>query len=102
MESQGYSMGQSMSNANGNSRPELIEIIDSFKIQIDELENNCAIILEKVCLLREFRESTADLKDCIAPDSDGYIGDFQKLITRLQLLNMLVAKTKLGLTKFVG
>lgn len=93
-----------MENSNETCRPEFVEVLDSIRNELDRLETNSGIVINKVCIIRDFRQPTKcdDNPDKAVTNRGGILGDIDIIVERLRIVNSIVEDTKYGLTKFVG
>ena len=86
----------------GNCRPEFVELLDSFKLELDKLETNTRVVLDKACAFNDFRQPSAKCDEKEPACRVGILGDLETILVRLRNVNDLVQETKTGLTKLVG
>lgn len=87
--------------ANESFRPEFIELLDSFKEQLNCMDANSSVIFERLNSIKGIREPQAENpKENDNPC--GFINEFRFCINKMSEYNNILEKSKNVLIRLVG
>ncbi len=83
---------------------DFISILDDFRHELSRLDENSALVMDKACRLRDFRQPVDKDPSLEGPTTvpDGIINNLRDCINVFREYNARVAEIGEGLTGFVG
>lgn len=91
-----------MTAKSGKEQSELDKILQTFQKQITIMEEHSEIIIGRVCLLQDIRESGDSLKELESKQTSGFINEFRICSERMNRIINTLEQTKNGLVVLVG
>lgn len=82
------------------SRPEFIELLEAFKFELSQMNENSEVIFQRLNMIKTFSEpKEAPPEKSI---STGFISDFWECIVKMRDYNSQLKESRNALVKFIG